>query len=177
MSEKETIATKAKKALANTGKAITGNPMTTMYVGIGLLAFAALYFSYDAIKNVTSGIGDDPNAGGGNVDPNNANQVPLGATITNTQAQTGAATIRTAFRSIGQMNNDEFDILKNVLRGKNAVDYALYSKAFGEPSRSPTGNEAPWYIGEKMNLSQWISVEAKDWQKAQLRQMLPKVFK
>ena len=174
--KKNNIVTTAQKALTDTGKGIVRNPMTILYVGVGISAIVGIYLSYNAISKATDGIGNDPKAGGGNVNPNNANQVVIGATITKSQAETGASIIRTAFRSIGQMTNEEFDILKNVLRGKNAVDYALLSDAFGKPARSPTGNEVPWWFGEKMNLSQWISVEAKDWQLAQLRQMLPNVF-
>lgn len=167
----------AKNTLSNTGKAIAGNPKTSLYVGVGVVAVLGIYLLYDSLKKITDGVGGDPDAGGGNVDQGNAGNIPFGATITRAQAATGAAEILSAVDSVGQLSTSEFDRVKNVLRHRNATDFAMYSEQFGTPSRSPfTGEESPWFLGEALNLSQWLSVETKDWQKQQLRQIMPDVF-
>lgn len=177
MKKTTAIATRAKKALSDTGSAIVANPKTTLYVGVGVAALLVVYFGYDALKGLLEASKNDPNAGGGNINSNNAGTIPPGATISNAQAEYAASEILAAVDSVGQLSTPEFDRVKNVLRHRNAKDVAMISKAFGEPRRSPvTGEEAPWGLGEKLNMLQWLSIETKDWQKAQLRQMIPSVF-
>jgi len=176
--KKESLVTTTKNTLANTGKAIVGNPKTVLYVGVAVATLIAVYHGYNSFKKLTDGIVGDPNAGGGNIGTDNPTNIPFGATITKAQAEYGAAELLAAMDSVGQLSTAEFDRVKNVLRNKNAVDVAMYSEAFGMPRRNPvTGEEAPWGLGEKLNLLQWLSIETKDWQKAQLKQMIPTVFK
>ena len=166
-----------KGALKAVGSTVSKNPTTALYVGVGIASVIGIYLLYDTLKKLSDGVGGDPDAGGGNVDPGNAGDKPIGATITKAQAQTGAAILLSAMDSVGQLSSTEFDTVKNVLRHRNATDFALYSEAFGNPSRSPiTGEESPWWLGEALNLSQWLSIETKDWQKTQLRQIMPTVF-
>lgn len=173
----EKAASTTKGALKTVGSTVTKNPTTALYIGVGIASLVGIYFLYDALKKVTDGVGSDPDAGGGNVDPGNAGDKPFGATITQAQAQTGAATLLSAMDSVGQLSTSEFNMVKNVLRHRNATDFAMYSEAFGNPSRSPiTGEESPWFMGEALNLSQWLSIETKDWQKTQLKQIMPTVF-
>jgi hypothetical protein len=176
MAKSTSIATKAKNTLSNTGKSIANNPKTSLYIGVGIVAILGVYFLYDSLSGLVSK--NDPNAGGGNINPNNPGSVPIGATITKAQAEYGASELLAAMDSVGQLSTTEFNRVKNVFRNRNAVDVALLSEAFGMPRRNPvTGEEAPWGLGEKLNLLQWLSIETKDWQKAQLREMIPSVFK
>ncbi len=177
MEKKTDITTKAKNALSNTGKAIFSNPKTSLYVGVGVLALVTVYFSYNSLQKVRAAISDNPNYGGGEIDIKNPSNMPLGATITKAQAQTGAARILSAIDSSGQLSTSEFEEVKRVLRNRNAKDYFMISEAFGTPKRSPiTGEESFWFLGEQLNLSQWLSIESKPWQIAQLKQLLPTVF-
>jgi hypothetical protein len=177
MAKKTDITTKAKNALSNTGKAIVSNPNTSLYLGVGVLALVAVYFSYNSLQKVRDAILDDPDSGGGKIDIKNPSNILLGATITRAQAQTGAARILSAIDSVGQLTTSEFEEVKRVLRNRNAIDYFMISEAFGTPKRSPvTGEESFWLLGERLNLSQWLSIEAKPWQMTQLKQLLPTVF-
>lgn len=173
------VAKSAASAAKKTGQVIVKNPQTTLYVVLGIAAVYVGYKLYKTVKSATDGITDDPNAGGGNVDDlNNPGGIPIGATISLTAAQILAADILSAVDSAGGLNENEYKVVENALRNKNAYDYQLISAAFGTPRRSPiTGEESVWYLfGEKLNLTQWLTIELNLEQKTRLHKAAPLIW-
>lgn len=171
--------TKTKEAAKKAGNYISGNPTTVLYVGLGVLGIYAAYKIVKLFNNVGVGGADDPDAGGGNVDDiQDPVTVPQGATINLATAQILAAEVLNAVDGFGMVEEDEYKAIENVFKGKNAYDYQLISQAFGTPRRSPfTGEESVWWLGgENLNLTQWLSAELDDNQKARLRQAAPLIW-
>lgn len=174
---KTEIVSKSKNIAKSAISKVAKNPLPALYVGAGLLGIYVIFKGFQLAKKTASEFLSDDDAGGGNVDFNNAGSVPFGATITNAQAETAASNILSAVRSFGQLDNEEFETVKKEFRNRNAKDFALISEAFGEPAREPTfGQLVPALLGSKLTLSQWLSAETLNWQKDQLRQIMPDVF-
>lgn len=117
----------------------------------------------DAAGNVIDGIGDavstDPNHGGGNVQNANSN-IPAGATISGIQAETIASQLANIMGSLGRTNEKEKQQIYAILKGKTPKDYQMISAAFGLVRRNPiTGEIAPPLLGQKVNLTDWLTVE------------------
>jgi len=167
-----------KKAAGKAANYVGENPKTVLYVGLGIVGLIVAYKFIKGFNAVTDVFVDDPNNGGGNIgDISNPDQTPTGATINVIQAQTAASTILSAVDGLGGLNEDEYMTIENVLRGKTPKDFQLISNAFGTPKRSPlTGEESFWFFGEALNLSQWLSIELDQEQKARLKQAAPLIF-
>ncbi|EAR15437.1 hypothetical protein [Robiginitalea biformata] len=173
----ETTIDKVKATIDRRAKAAATNPMPVILIVGGLIGGYYLIKALRGLSN-TLDLSDDPGAGGGGTTTQNPGQVSQGATITNTQAKTIAATLLSAMDGFGGMGSNDFLRMKAALAGKNAHDFNLISKEFGTPRRSIfTGEESIAILGgEKLSLSQWISKEASDSQLAELRQIIPGVF-
>lgn len=181
--------TKVKKTAANavkkstevaksTGSYIAKNPKTVLYVGLGALA---VYLGYKVVKGVnavTDIFVEDEKAGGGAIsDISNPSKTPIGATINLIQAQTIAANILSVVDGFGGLSEKGYMVVENALRDKTPNDYQLISNAFGTPKRSPiTGEQSFWFLGEKLNLTQWISKELNDDQWIRLKKAAPLLF-
>ena len=165
---------KAKKIAKKAADVATDN-WKPIAVGVGVLILGiAAVKAFNFIKNG----GNDPNSGGGNVgNHNNPSNVPQGASITVSQAESKAAQILGAIDSIGKLSNSEYAIVKDALQGMNPYDFAMISNAFGMPRRNPvTGEESFWPLGEKLNLLQWLQIELKPDQRIDLRKVMPGVI-
>lgn len=178
---KPKIKVKAKKAASATNKAgdlMTRNAKTVLYVGIGALAIFVGYKVVKSINAVGEVFVDDPSAGGGAIgDIKNPSKTPTGATINHIQAQTAAATILSAVDGLGGLNEKEYITVENVLKGRTPKDFQMISDAFGMPKRSPlTGEQSFWFFGEKLNLSQWLTIEMNEEQRSRIRVAAPLLF-
>jgi hypothetical protein len=168
---------KIKKGAGKSLSVVKDNPKTAMYVVGGAIGVYLLYRLVKGLGNSLD-LSTDPNAGGNAIDVNDPSFVPTGGTMTNAQAQTAAATLMDAMHTWGQVNRAEFNRIKEVFAGRNAVDYNTISKAFGQPRRSIFTGEGSIAIlgGEKLGLSQWLVSEIRpDWIN-ELRQTIPGVF-
>lgn len=166
-----------KKTASKAGSYVKANPLTMVYVGVGIVAIYGIYKIIKAIDNTTGGIGEDEDAGGGNDDLTNPSGIEPGATINNIQVQVLAADILSAVDGFYGLNESEYMVIENALRSKTPEDFQLISQAFGTPSRSPiTGEETFWWMGEKLNLSQWLTIEMDAEQKTRIREAAPLIF-
>lgn len=172
------VVKKTKEAANKAGDFVLSNPKTISYILLAGLGIYGLYKIANLFKNAGVGGADDPDAGGGNVDTTNPNEVPAGATISKGTAQILAAEILSAVDSIGGVNEEEYMIIENALKGRTFKDYQLISEAFGTPRRSPfTGEESVWWLlGENLNLTQWLTVELDDEQKTRLHNAAPLIW-
>lgn len=169
---KPTTLTTAKNALSTTGKAITKNPITTYYIGIGIAAVLGIYFVSKMVSKATDiNLGNDPNAGGGNQNTTGGNTKPFGATITTNQAQSIAAALHQA---MVVFNGTDENRIYSLLKGKNAKDYALISEAFGNPRYDDFG-DAFWPFPQK-KLGYWLYSELNDNEILKLKQVMPGVL-
>ena len=177
----KSLITKGKNTVSDLAATIKGN-QTILYVGGGLLGGYLLYKLISAVNSVTGGISDaikdDPNSGGGNVDIPLPGNTPKNATINNVQAQTAASIILAAVDGFGKVGTKEFETIKKVFQGRNILDYIAISKAFGFPRRSIiTGEESVWFLGgEKLNMTQWLTLELSPDQLEELKRIIPEVF-
>ncbi len=161
---------KGKGILSQIGNTIKQNPKTTMYVGGALLT---LYLLPKAIRNVKEALdfGKDPNAGGGNPDPNASTTIPKGASITKNQAQNIAAALHQA---MVVWNGTDEDKIFQLLKGKNQKDYAMISQAFSKPRYDDFG-DAYWPFPQQP-LSYWLNSELNDKELIKLGEVIPGVF-
>ena len=167
-----TAVTKAKTALSKTGKSIASNPKTAMYVGVGIVALLGIYaVSKLAFKVGDIDFGNDPNAGGGNLNPDQGNNVPSGSTITKNQAQIIAAGLHQAMVIL--TGTDEERIFQ-LLAGKTPRDFAMISEAFGQPRYDDFG-DAFWPFPKK-SLSYWLNSELNEQEMARLKMLMPGVL-
>lgn len=165
----------------------TGNALSWMTVaGLGIVLFFG-YRVFNTIGKVanTGGIIIDeiggavttnPDHGGGNV--GNANSdIPHGATITGVQAETLATQLIVIMGSFHKNNEKERNQVYDLLRGKTLVDYQMISAAFGLVRRNPiTGEVAPPLLGQKLNLTEWLTVEMGPEGMNELRNITHQIF-
>ena len=178
MKQTTAMVNKARSAAGNAMTFARANPMTLGYIALGGAGIYIAYKLVTSLNKAADAVSDDPNAGGGNIDPGNAGNTQNGATITNAQAQTMASRMLAAMATVGKVNDDEFNEIISIFRGRNVKDFALISVAFGEPRRSIfTGEGSTWWLGgEKLNLSQWMALELDNEQKNKLSAVIPGIL-
>lgn len=169
------------KAAKSTGNFISKNPKATLYLGLGILGVFVGYKllkGFNKVGNTLSDLLPDASAGGGKLtDISTPDKVFTGATINLVQAQTLAANILSAMDGIGGLSESEYKIVENALRNKTPKDYQLISDAFGTVPRDPfTGGQTFSLLGQKLNLTQWLTQELKDNQKIRLQEAAPLIF-
>jgi len=161
------------KDAANTSVAfVKDNPIT---FAKGFIAVLGIYLGYRVVKAVISPK-DDPNAAGGNINPNNALGIVPGGTITNGQAVSIAALLSSYMDGLFGVSTSEFNAIKEALKNINTADFWAISRAFGRPYRSPfTGEGSNFYlsIGNDLSLIQWFSKELSVSEYQELRDFLP----
>lgn len=166
-----------KKGAENSVRIVKNNPVPLLYVAGAAVGVFLLYKIFKGVSGAVD-LSTDPNAGGNASDIDAPAYVPKGGTITNAQATTAAAVLMDAMHTWGQVNRSEFERIKEVFKGRNAVDFGTISKAFGQPRRSIFTGEGSVLLlgGEKLGLSQWIASEVRPEWVNELRGVIPNVF-
>ncbi|MEM1339828.1 MAG: hypothetical protein AAGF96_18855 [Bacteroidota bacterium] len=178
MSQTANITKKAKDVAGQAAGYVRANPMTWVYLVAGSLGLYFLYKVATAAGDAADILKTDPNAGGNNPNIDNPTGTISGSRITNTQAQNAASVLLDAMHTWGKVNDSEFERIKNILRGKNANDFALISEKFGKPRRSIFTGEGSVLLlgGEALSLSQWLSSELRPEQRNELRAITTGIF-
>lgn len=158
-----------KDELTKNVNVISSNWKTILTVSGVIAGVYLIYKTTTSLKDALPNFNDDPNAGGGNLDPSNTD-VPYGATITKNQAEAIAAGL---FEAMDRMGTDEAKIF-SLLQGKNGVDYAMISKAFGTPRYN--GFTSAAYLYPKRNLTYWLSSELSSYEFEKLKKLINNAF-
>lgn len=166
------------KGVNKTGDFMARNTKTFIYLGLGAIVLYAGYKAFKSVDKIGDMFFDDPNSGGGNLgDIWQPAKTPTGATINLIQAQTIAADLLSAVDGWGGLNEKEYKIVENALKNRTPKDFQLISEAFGTPPRDPlTGGQTFAILGQKLNLSQWLTQELSGEQKTRIKIAAPLIF-
>jgi|GEM_PF-6433629 len=170
-----TLKKKAKDSVSETfeksSSFVKDNPFLILK---GLLFLGVVYLGYKAVKGITEK--EDPNAGGGDVNPNNPNIVVSQGTITKGEAISKAASLMELMKGIGGIWSSDFQAMKDIFSNINTYDFWSISKEFGRPYRSPfTGESSNKFlsVGNDMSLIQWLNAELTTEEYTELKEHLP----
>lgn len=150
--------------------------------GVGMVVFVAFKLARNVGKALDFGGGiideikDDPGSGGGNVEGETGTPPP-GANISPVQAQTIASQLANIMGGLGKLSGRGRNQVYEIMNGWNYKDYQLVSAAFGRVRRNPiTGEIAPPLMGQKLNLTDWLTIEMQPEGIAHLRTITSGIF-